>query len=135
MSPGVGSRTLLPAPGGDAGPIWSALRCIKRLAVAAHLAQARGISGLPPCLYHAMAFRVFAYGDDPAVFERLCVDCGRYTHSFCERECPAALRIPSEYWEPGQRTPHCTACERRYIFCHYCRGVEWCTPPGWRPSR
>ena len=82
-----------------------------------------------------MAFRVFAYGEDPTVFDRPCVDCGRYTGSFCERECLAALRVPREYWEPGQRTPHCTACERRYVFCHFCRGASWCTPPGWRPRR
>ena len=67
----------------------------------------------------------------PQDLNRPCVDCGRYTGSFCEFECLAARRIPSERWRPGQLTPHCTFCDRRHGCCHFCRGVQMVTPPPW----
>ena len=62
---------------------------------------------------------------------RPCVDCGRRTGNFCELECQAKDRMPLEFWNDGQCTPHCTECERRYDYCHFCRGVAWVTPPPW----
>ena len=81
-----------------------------------------------------MALQVFSFSDDPTILTRPCVDCGLFTGAFCDAECLAAYRLPSEHWAPGQRTPHCTTCDRRYGRCHYCRGAHWCTPPGWRPA-
>ena len=48
---------------------------------------------------------------------RPCVDCGRRTGNFCELECQAKDRMPLEFWNDGQCTPHCTECERRYDYC------------------
>ena len=59
---------------------------------------------------------------------RGCVDCGRLTGSFCDG-CHAADRLPMDHWALGQRTPLCTSCDRLHDACHYCRGVQWCTPP------
>jgi hypothetical protein len=73
---------------------------------------------------------VKAFGDE----ETLCrpyVDNGLFTGSFCEFECTAAGRIPSELWEIGQLTPHCTRCDHMFGACHFCRGISMATPPTW----
>ena len=67
------------------------------------------------------------------VFNRPCVDCGRITGNFCQadrvHECFADIRIPSEHWEGGQRTPFCSECESKKPCCRFCRGIPSCTPP------
>ena len=74
---------------------------------------------------------------------RPCVDCGLVTGRFCDGprgetgpQCYAAYRVPTESWEPKQRTPFCLRCEElqqqrhgTWGMCHFCRGVNWCTPP------
>ena len=47
------------------------------------------------------------------------------------KPCFAAERIPSskQTWMRNQRTAFCTGCERKFGFCHYCRGVSMATPP------
>ena len=62
---------------------------------------------------------------------RPCVECGRLTGAFCELECYAFLRVPSEFWYDGQPTPHCTVCDEKYGCCHFCRGVQMCRPFTW----
>ena len=73
------------------------------------------------------ALRVMASGSVEMLC-RGCVDCGTKTGCFCDW-CLASSRIPTEEWEEGQRTPLCTACDRRWSCCHFCRGQHWCTPP------
>ena len=68
---------------------------------------------------------------EPEMLRRPCVDCGRITGSFCELECSAPLRIPTEKWVDGQITPHCTICDGLYGCCHFCRGQRWAQPPPW----
>ena len=63
---------------------------------------------------------------------RSCVDCGMLTGAFCDLECLARARIPSEQWLRDQLTPHCSACDAKYGSCHFCRGVSWATPGEWR---
>ncbi|CAE7278367.1 unnamed protein product [Symbiodinium sp. CCMP2592] len=66
---------------------------------------------------------------------RPCVDCGLYTGSYCDgdsEDCFAADRVPSEQWADNQRTPLCTACDRRHDMCRFCRGIPWATPPAHR---
>ena len=67
---------------------------------------------------------------------RPCVDCGRITERFCLGDelglsglpCLASDRVPSERWQPGQRTPLCSVCDDRFGSCRMCRGVHGCTP-------
>ena len=71
---------------------------------------------------------------------RPCVDCGLYTGCYCDGndrgECFAADRVPQEHWANNQRTPLCTACDRRLGMCHFCRGQLWAVPPAHRdPDR
>ena len=69
---------------------------------------------------------------EASVLYRPCVDCGRRTGNFCEgvlHDCLAEDRIPSEHWAEGQMTPQCTECERKHVVCHFCRGLQWATPP------
>ena len=71
---------------------------------------------------------------------RACVDCGLYTGCYCDGndwgECFAADRMPREHWANNQRTPLCTACDRRFSMCHFCRGQLWAVPPAHRdPDR
>ena len=71
---------------------------------------------------------------------RPCVDCGLYTGCYCDGndwgECFAADRMPQEHWANNQRTPLCTACDRRFNMCHFCRGQLWAVPPAHRdPNR
>ena len=71
---------------------------------------------------------------------RACVDCGLYTGCYCDGndwgECFAADRLPREHWANNQRTPLCTACDRRFGMCHFCRGQLWAVPPAHRdPNR
>ena len=80
---------------------------------------------------HRMAtMQVQCFGSKNTLY-RPCVDCGRRTGNLCELECQAKDRMPLEFWNDGQCTPHCTECERRYDYCHFCRGVAWVTPPPW----
>ena len=90
-------------------------------------------------------------GPDPVALEALavgtqeelcrpCVDCGLYTGCYCDGidwgECFAADRLPREHWANNQRTPLCTACDRRFNMCHFCRGLLWAVPPAHRdPNR
>ena len=65
---------------------------------------------------------------------RPCVDCGIKFGSYCDGKwgvpCFAAVRVPSEQWCDGQRTPPlCTKCDRMMGMCRFCRGVPSCTPP------
>ena len=71
---------------------------------------------------------------------RPCVDCGLYTGCYCDGndwgDCFAADRLPQEHWANNQRTPLCTACDRRFGMCHFCRGLLWACPPAHRdPAR
>ena len=71
---------------------------------------------------------VFAVSSDPTgqSLNRPCVDCGATTTWFCDNDaCLAKLRVPSERWELGQRTPLCRVCEFKYSYCHFCRNVPW----------
>ena len=73
---------------------------------------------------------VYAFGT-PNELCRPCIDCGRYTGSFCDgvgRDCMAAERIPSETWVSGQATPLCSLCDVQKGACHMCRGVHLCRP-------
>ena len=65
---------------------------------------------------------------------RPCVDCGQKTGRFCDY-CYAADRKPDERWAPNQMTPLCSRCDNTHDKCHFCRGLAWCVPPAWRPSR
>ena len=64
------------------------------------------------------------------VFAKPCVDCGLLTGNWCETlvangQCFAAMRVPGGQWQPGQRTPLCTGCERARGACHWCRRAPW----------
>jgi len=74
-------------------------------------------------------------GDGGPSLVRPCVDCGLMTGSFCENDCSAAGWMPNEAWRGNQITPHCTHCEHKFLFCHYCRGVSMATPFAWRPKQ
>ena len=88
---------------------------------------------------------VHAFGSREELF-RPCVDCGRKTGNYCETpiqvghaeaqggKCFAKDRVPSEHWAIGQKTPLCTFCENIHGSCHFCRGVESCTPFPWDPK-
>ena len=73
---------------------------------------------------------------------RPCVDCGLFTGRFCDGQefeaagspCYAKDRLPGEAWVDNQRTPLCSRCDWRYGKCHYCRGVQSCTPMPVRPQ-
>ena len=84
-------------------------------------------------LAHTMTsatMQVMAMGS-VAELTRPCVDCGMYTGSFCEMDCLAVTWVPSERWCAGQHAPHCTKCELKFTFCHFCRKSPWATPPAW----
>ena len=61
---------------------------------------------------------------------RPCVDCGLLTGNWCEAFCFAENWLGSklEDWQDSQITPHCTFCEKKYRFCHFCLGKDWATP-------
>ena len=61
---------------------------------------------------------------------RACVDCGLLTGNWCEASCFEVDRLGAklEDWQDNQFTPHCTLCEKRYKFCHFCLGKDWATP-------
>ena len=73
---------------------------------------------------------------DTKTLKRPCVDCGCITGCFCDGDefgptgqvCYAVVRSPKEKWAPFQRTPLCTGCDRKRGRCHFCRGLEWCSP-------
>ena len=71
---------------------------------------------------------VLAVASDAATLNRPCVDCGRRTGCFCDF-CLAKDRDPAGSWEEGQHTPLCTECDREHEACHFCRGLQWATPP------
>ena len=69
-----------------------------------------------------------------------CVDCGLITGNFCDGapasvgldQCYATKRVPNDYPREVfglRRTPLCTFCESRFLYCRFCRGVTSCTPP------
>ena len=77
-----------------------------------------------------LGLQALAFGTQDQ-FCRPCVDCGLITGCFCDgdgEECYAAVRMPQEDWAPNQLTPLCTACDRRFDMCHFCRGIPWVTP-------
>ena len=75
---------------------------------------------------------------------RPCVDCGLQTGRYCDGDefgaigsggsaCFADERLPRgdivhPEWNPGQRTPLCSFCDKKYEACHFCRGVAWASP-------
>ena len=69
---------------------------------------------------------VLAVGDAETL-NRPCVDCSLVTGCFCDW-CYAVERDPDSHWVPGQHTPLCTACDRKYGRCHFCRGMLWAVP-------
>ena len=76
---------------------------------------------------------------DPEILLRPCVDCGLVTGRFCDGpegetgpQCFASVRVPSERWAQNQRTPLCSKCDWARGKCHFCRGVQMCTPPAHR---
>ena len=84
---------------------------------------------------------VLSWGDH---LYRPCVDSGRRAGNFCETllqagharwqggSCLAEVSFPSGDeeggWSCSQRTPLCTACEKKHGACHGCRKVPWCRP-------
>ena len=76
-----------------------------------------------------VAMSVSAFAEDAAMLYRPCVDCGRRTYNYCEGNCLARRRVPTEGWAAGQITPHCEFCEQKYVVCHFCRKCHWITPP------
>ena len=76
---------------------------------------------------------------------RPCVDCGLLTGTFCDGDetgtlgrdgfiCLARNRLPSgdavhREWNPGQRTPLCSKCDKERGNCHFCLGTSWVQPP------
>ena len=70
---------------------------------------------------------MLAVGDE-AMLCRPCADCGLVTGRFCDW-CFAADRVPCEQWAYNQQTPLCSRCDNRHGACHFCRGLDWCTPP------
>ena len=66
------------------------------------------------------------------VLWRPCVDCGLRTGCFCDI-CLGVERLPHERWLANQHTPLCSRCDRRWDMCHFCRGLEWTTPPARGP--
>ena len=80
-------------------------------------------------------FEVMGFSDDKEAFHKPCIDCGRITGNFCDGvhgDCYAEDTNTVDKFQPGQRTPLCTDCERQYTLCRVCRGSNGCTPPGWR---
>ena len=73
-----------------------------------------------------VALQVTAVSDSSTQLIQPCVDCGLWTGNWCE--CFGEYWMPNSPWEPGQRTPLCTRCDRRHGECHNCRGIPWCTP-------
>ena len=69
---------------------------------------------------------VLAVGDKEMLM-RPCVDCGVRTGSFCDYSY-AKTRVPNEVWAEGQMTPLCNSCDNQFDECHFCRGLQWCTP-------
>ena len=69
---------------------------------------------------------VLAFGDAETL-NRPCVDCGLVTGCFCDW-CYAVDRDPDSHWMPGQHTPLCTACDRKFRKCHFCRDLVWAVP-------
>ena len=64
---------------------------------------------------------------------RPCVDCGFVSGSFCDGRivpCFAEDWLGSKHedWSDNQFTPHCTACDARYKYCHFYLGKDWVTP-------
>ena len=70
---------------------------------------------------------VLAAGDMD-MLARPCVDCGVITGRFCDW-CKAADRCPDEEWAEGQLTPLSPNCDNWYNECHFCRRMDWVTPP------
>ena len=65
---------------------------------------------------------------------RPCVDCGLLTGCFCDF-CYIAERYPCPEQDRLRHTPLCTRCDRENDDgCHYCRRVQWCTPPTWEKT-
>ena len=82
--------------------------------------------------------QVFAVGDAKGRrgLARACEWCGLETGNYCDgeeldetipkplrRPCLAINAVPHEEWEPLQRTPLCTLCERQWGKCNQCLKV------------
>ena len=77
---------------------------------------------------------VMSFSDHQEVFNKPCIDCGRITGNFCDGvhgDCYAEDTNTVDKFQPGQRTPLCTVCEKHYTLCRVCRGSHGCTPPAW----
>ena len=81
----------------------------------------------PPPPSTMAALEVVAFSESVHQFCQPCVDCGLWTGCWCDY-CYARERMPNSRWEPRQHTPLCTGCDALHGACHYCRGVQWCTP-------
>ena len=65
---------------------------------------------------------------------RPCADCGLLTGCFCDF-CYIGERYPCPEEDRWRHTPLCTRCNRQHDdACHYCRRVQWCTPPTWEKT-
>ena len=93
--------------------------------------RTRGPPDLQSSEWQRDALQVICFGEKEELC-RPCVDCGKFTGAFCEYECSAELRLPSENWVKNQLTPHCVTCDRKFGSCHFCRQVHWAVPPSWR---
>ena len=85
-------------------------------------------------------FRVYSTNAGAIPLVRPCVDCGQITGNWCNNECHAIDQVPfgdaiHESWNPEQITPHCTVCDTRCRWCHFCRGMAWCSPDVHRTIR
>ena len=78
---------------------------------------------------------ILSYSDDPEQMCQPCVDCSLYTGCYCDY-CYGVERLPNSHWAPGQHTPLCSRCDSLRGACHYCLGVQWCSPaPHGRPPQ
>ena len=82
---------------------------------------------MPPKKVEDVTMEIVAYGT-VEMLTRPCVDCGRITGCFCDH-CFAQDRIADEQWAENQRTPLCTACDREFDKCHFCRRQLWARRP------
>ena len=85
-------------------------------------------------------FRVYPTKAGTIPLVHPCVDCGQITGNWCNNEWHAIDQVPfgdvtHESWNLVQITPHCTVCETRYQWCHFSRGMAWCSPDVHRTIR
>ena len=86
-----------------------------------------GCVGFPQTYSSPGALQVLSFSADPDTFKKPCIECGLITGNFCDGqtgECFAKDTIKDGKFEPGQRTPMCTKCEKKYRFCKVCRDKQ-----------